>query len=57
MQRLVRDTCSRLIDLRFQIAAIGAFQESSEACLVGLFEDTNLCTIHANRVTIIPKDT
>lgn len=23
---------------------------------VGLFEDTNLCAIHAKRVTIMPKD-
>jgi histone H3 len=23
--------------------------------LVGLFEDTNLCAIHAKRVTIMPK--
>uniref|UniRef100_A0AAV2LFI6 Core Histone H2A/H2B/H3 domain-containing protein n=1 Tax=Knipowitschia caucasica TaxID=637954 RepID=A0AAV2LFI6_KNICA len=37
-------------------AAIGALQEASEAYLVGLFEDTNLCAIHAKRVTIMPKD-
>ena len=41
--------------------AIDAFffaplQEASEAYLVGLFEDTNLCAIHAKRVTIMPKD-
>merc|ERR1711919_10528 len=42
--------------LRFQSAAIGALQEASEAYLVGLFEDTNLCAIHAKRVTIMPKD-
>nr|CAI5854517.1 unnamed protein product [Callosobruchus analis] len=30
-------------------------QEASEAYLVGLFEDTNLCAIHAKRVTIMPK--
>ena len=24
--------------------------------MVGLFEDTNLCAIHAKRVTIMPKD-
>jgi histone H3 len=23
---------------------------------VGLFEDTNLCALHANRVTIMPRD-
>ena len=43
-------------DLRFQSTAVGALQEASEAYLVGLFEDTNLCAIHAKRVTIMPKD-
>ncbi|XP_030707623.1 histone H3.3A-like [Globicephala melas] len=43
-------------DLCFQSAAIGALQETSEVYLVGLFEDTNLCAIHAKRVTIMPKD-
>ncbi|CAH1971813.1 unnamed protein product [Acanthoscelides obtectus] len=33
-----------------------ALQEASEAYLIGLFEDTNLCAIHAMRVTIMPKD-
>jgi hypothetical protein len=33
-----------------------ALQEASEAYLVGLFEDTNLCAIHVKRVTIMPKD-
>ena len=32
------------------------FQSSAVIYLVGLFEDTNLCTIHAKRVTIMPKD-
>ena len=31
-------------------------QEAAEAYLVGLFEDTNLCAMHAKRVTIMPKD-
>lgn len=43
-------------DLRFQSAAIGGIQEAAEAYLVGLFEDTNLCAIHAKRVTIMPRD-
>ena len=56
-QRLVREIAQEFkSDLRFQSAAIGALQEASEAYLVGLFEDTNLCAIHANRVTIMPKD-
>uniref|UniRef100_A0A8R1TN50 Histone domain-containing protein n=1 Tax=Onchocerca volvulus TaxID=6282 RepID=A0A8R1TN50_ONCVO len=37
-------------------SAVLALQEASEAYLVGLFEDTNLCAIHAKRVTIMPKD-
>eukprot|EP00804_Cyclotella_cryptica_P012450 CCRYP_010876-RA/>CCRYP_010876-RA protein AED:0.42 eAED:0.42 QI:0/-1/0/1/-1/0/1/0/48 len=31
-------------------------QESVEAFSVGLFDDANLCAIHARRVTIMPKD-
>ena len=42
--------------VRFQSAAIMALQEATEAYLVGLFEDSNLCAIHARRVTIMPKD-
>ena len=33
-----------------------ALQEAAEYYLAGLFEDTNLCCIHAKRVTIMPKD-
>ena len=43
-------------DLRLQSSAVLALQEAAEAYLVGLFEDTNLCAIHAKRVTIMPKD-
>ena len=56
-QRLVREIAQEFkTDLRFQSTAILALQEASEAYLVGLFEDTNLCAIHAKRVTIMPKD-
>jgi histone H3 len=56
-QRLVREIAQSFkMDLRFQSAAVGALQEAAEAYLVGLFEDTNLCAIHAKRVTIMPKD-
>ncbi len=41
---------------RFQSSALLALQEACEAYLVGLFEDANLCTIHAKRVTVMPKD-
>ncbi|XP_026701357.1 histone H3-like [Athene cunicularia] len=43
-------------DLRFQSSAVMVLQEASEAYLVGLFEDTNLCAIHAKRITIMPKN-
>ena len=56
-QRLVREVAQDFkADLRFQSSAVMALQEASEAYLVGLFEDTNLCAIHARRVTIMPKD-
>ena len=56
-QRLIREIAQEYkSDLRFKSAAIGALQEASESYLVGLFEDTNLCAIHAKRVTIMPKD-
>ena len=56
-QRLVREVAQDYkADLRFQSSAVMAMQEASEAYLVGVFEDTNLCAIHARRVTIMPKD-
>ena len=56
-QRLVREIAQDFkSDLRFQSSAVLALQEAAEAYLVGLFEDTNLCAIHAKRVTIMPQD-
>ena len=63
-QRLVREIAadSEVITsplcgkVRFQSEGIMALQEAAETYLVGLFEDTNLCAIHARRVTIMPKD-
>ncbi|KAK1617610.1 hypothetical protein QYE76_023127 [Lolium multiflorum] len=56
-QRLVREVGQNLkADLRFQSHALVALQEAAEAYLVGLFEDTNLCATHAQRITILPKD-
>ncbi|KAG2077334.1 histone-fold-containing protein [Suillus decipiens] len=42
--------------LRWQSSAIMALQEATEAFLVHLFEDANLCAIHAKRVTIMQRD-
>ena len=56
-QRLVREIAQDFkTDLRFQSEAVLALQEASEAYLVGLLEDSNLCAVHAKRVTIMPKD-
>ena len=57
-QRLVRELAQDLgkKDIRFQSGAIMALQEASEAYLVGLLEDANLCAVYAKRVTIMPKD-
>ena len=56
-QRLVREIAQTHNPyLRFQSGAILALQESAEAYLVGLLEDSNLCAIHVKRVTIMPKD-
>ena len=56
-QRFVREvTQNARGDLRFQATALAASQEATKAYLIGLLEDTNLCAIHARRVTIMPKD-
>ena len=56
-QRLVREIAQDFkTDLRFQSAVILCLQEAAEAYLVRLFDDANLCAIHARRVTIMPKD-
>ena len=43
-------------DLRIQAVAIKGLQEAAEAYLVALFEESNLCAIHAKWVTIMPRD-
>ena len=56
-QRLVREIVwSFNEELRCQSTAVLCLQEAAEAYLIGLFEDTNLCAIHARRVTIMPRD-
>ena len=65
-QRLVREITQtldkpsgfhlNLSKIRFQGSTVLALQEAAEAYHVGLFEDTNLCSMHAKRVTIMPKD-
>jgi len=56
-QRLVREVAqSYNTTIRFQMTALMALQEAAESYIVQLFESTNLCAIHAKRVTIMPRD-
>ena len=56
-QRFIRAICEGIDgSLRFQSAALLALQEAAESYLTGLFEDANLCAIHATRVTVMKKD-
>lgn len=61
--RLVRETALPFIDKsrkkyasKWQVKALEALQEATESYLVHLFEDANLCAIHAKRVTLMVKD-
>lgn len=62
VREIVKDTPSNLAhggfcnEYRMTGSALLAIQEAAEAYLAGLFEDTNLCALHANRTTIMPKD-
>lgn len=56
-QRVVKSIAKEIKgNVRFQNSALMALQEAAEAYMVGLFEDTNLCAIHARRVTILIRD-
>jgi histone H3 len=43
-------------NLQMQSTAVLALQEAVENFMVGVFNDTNLCTVHGKRVTIKVKD-
>ena len=56
-QRLVRELAAAQKDgLRWQSAAVAATQEATESYVIGVLSDTNLCALHARRVTIMPRD-
>ena len=55
--RLVREIIQQIsTELRVTSDALESLQEAAEAYLVRVFEDSNLCAIHAKRVTVMPKD-
>jgi histone H3 len=56
-QRTVREISYNFkTDCRYTTEALAALQTAAEDYLVHLFEDTNLCAIHAKRVTVMQKD-
>ena len=56
-QRLVRELAGNYKEgLRFASSAVLALQEATESYIVSVLSDTNLCAIHAKRVTIMPRD-
>lgn len=56
--RLVREITERIspVPVRFQALAMECLQTAVETYIIQLFEDANLCTLHAKRVTLFPKD-
>ncbi|GET87950.1 histone h3 [Leishmania tarentolae] len=56
-RRLVKEIMSTFKDtMHIRHSAMEAIQEATESYVVGLLGDANLCTIHAKRVTLYPKD-
>ena len=56
-QRMVREVATAAKSgLRWQSAALAAMQEATESYVVGLLSDSNLCALHARRVTVMPRD-
>ena len=62
MQRLICgilndiDVSPQIMEMHIGHQALMALQEATEAFLITLFEDSYLCSIHAKRVTLMPKD-
>jgi histone H3 len=56
-QRLVKEIAQDCRGgLRFQSSSVLALQEAAESYIVGLFEDSQICALHAKRITIFPRD-
>jgi histone H3 len=55
--RLAKEIANNHLNgVRFQPGALDCLQEAAEQHLVTMFEKTQLCAIHARRVTIMLKD-
>lgn len=42
--------------IRFTKSAVDAVQEATESFVTSLLADSNLCALHARRVTVMPRD-
>ena len=56
MREITVDQTSGRQPLRWQSSALLALQWATEGFLVQAFDDSNLCAIHAKRITVMPKD-
>ena len=55
--RLIQEICQDFkTNLRYTAETVYTIQSAAEDYLARLFDDTNLCAIHAKRVTVMPKD-
>jgi len=56
-QRLVRSLATaQKENLRWSASAVAALQEAAESHVISLLADTNLCSLHGKRVTIMSRD-
>ena len=57
LQRVVREITAKVYpEARYSMGAVEAIQQCVESYMVSLFEDTQLCAIHAKRATVMTKD-
>ena len=57
--RLVKEILHKKLnkaEIRMQRIAVEALQEAAEYYITNLFDDANLCALHAKRITLQPKD-
>lgn len=57
-QRLVKEICQDNFEeeIRWTTLSMQALQTSAEEYMVGLFEDSYLCSMHCKRVTLLSQD-
>ncbi len=57
LQRVIKEITTKYFpEARYSYGAIDAVQQCVESYMVGLFEDTQLCAVHAKRATVMAKD-